>query len=587
MSNATTTPDKSRRRDPGNTILLLAILVGLLMGLASFLLHKLVDGVRNVGWRLLDAAQTDAAHHLVLILLPLCGLLLSFLVQKHLCGPNFAKSLSPLILALDRRQETVPKRDMLTHILSASLCVGFGGSAGLEAPSVLTGAAIGSNLARAFHIDRLPRSLLVGCGAAAAISAIFDSPVAGVLFVVEALLPEFSVAALVPLLLSSAVSSVVSQTLTGHQVFFMADFAPWNRINLWTMFLCGAVCALSGVLVIRSTAWLGGRLRAWLPDERARLLGGGLALCLLLYAFPHLKGQGYESIEALLLNDSSFLNEPPAFLEQAHGLPLTLAMLLAALFLKSFVSSLTIESGGDGGIFAPTMFIGAFTGYAFARLINLSGLATIPESNFTALGMCGVFTAVMRAPMTGVFLIAETTGAYRLLVPLMIVSAIAWALGKVFEPNSIYRRSLVADKLVSDDHDATVLRRIGVWSAITPVPLYVMPDLRLSEMMELVENTQIEAPTYPVIDGEERLVGMLPAEKFLTSLLNHSAAITVEEMMDPPLGTLNPEDNLATALERMEEHHLNALPVVSREGAHFLGIVTKDNLFEKYRGEEQ
>ena len=262
-------------------------------------------------------------------------------------------------------------------------------------------------------------------------------------------------------------------------------------------------------------------------------------------------------------------------------------MILAAIFLKAVVSSLTIDSGGDGGIFAPTMFIGAFTGFAYARLINLSGISVLPESNFTALGMCGVFTAVMRAPLTGVFLIAETTGAFSLLVPLMIVSAMSWVIGKIFEPNSIYRRSLVAGKLVSEDHNQNVLRRIGVWSCITPVPLYCMPDVRMSEMMELVENTKIEAPTYPVINGDEKLIGMLPAEKFLTALLNHSASIKVEDLMDPPLGVLLPEDNLSTALERMEKHNLKNLPVVSQKDGLFLGIVTKDTIFERYRDEDE
>ncbi|MBQ6472649.1 MAG: chloride channel protein [Victivallales bacterium] len=571
--------------DLGNLILLLAILIGALMGLMGHVMHLMLHNVGDAAIFLYSVGKTVLSRRVILFLLPLAGVLLSFLVQRFLCGRRFSKSLSPLILALDKQQETIPFSETVTHIISSTLSVGFGGSAGLEAPSVLTGAAIGSNVARVCGLDRLPRSLLVGCGGAAAISAIFDSPIGGVLFVVEALLPEFSMSALIPLLLSSAVSSVVSQFLSGKHVFFMATLAPWNRSAILPIFLCGVVCALVGVFIIRSHYWLSGALKRQGNPYLRLLLGGGV-LCLLLFLFPIVRSQGYAGIEGLLLEDVHNVTLfPPGYWEWLPPAAVPAVMLAAAVFLKPLVSSLTIESGGDGGMFAPTMFIGAFTGFAFARFLNHFAIVSVSEANFAVLGMCGVFTAVMRAPLTGVFLIAETTAGFSLMVPLMIVSAISWALGKIFEPQSIYRKSLIAAHQVSEGHDQHVLCRVKVAECQEEVPLQLSPGIHITEVVELVENMDLENPAFPVVDESGRLIGVLPAEKFLTAVLDHTHSLKVAELMDPPLGCVTPDEDLSQALQKMERHDLKILPVTDA-GGHFLGFLTKEALFAKYRSEE-
>lgn len=571
--------------DTSTVTLSLAVVIGILTAFAAHFLHLLLGGINELTHFIVNFGNDEYARLVLLFPLPFIGITLSYAVQKVMTAKGFAKSLSPLILALDRRQEKIPFSESWTHIFSSALSVGFGGSAGLEAPSVLTGAAIGSNVASLFGINRLQRSLLVGCGSAAAISAIFGSPIAGVLFVVEAILPEFTVSALVPLLLSSAVSNITMHLLSGHEIVLLSQLTPVHAGEVPAMFFCGAFCAIIGAFIIRSTSTVGGLLKKYLPNETARLCVGGFVLCILLCFFPHLRAQGYHAIEQLLIGDMTGINNPPLLLEWCAPAAIPFIMVIAGIFIKAVVSALTIDSGGDGGIFAPTMFIGAFAGFAFARLVNLCGLPPVSENNFTALGMCGVFTAVMRSPLTGVFLIAETTGGHVLLVPLMIVSSISWAIGKVFEPQSIYRKSLVADKLICDDPDEARLKRILVAQSILPSKTRLSPANTMEEATAIIEKSNDNAETFPVINEKNSLAGMLPSEKFLTAILNVSSEhpITVEELMDPPLGLLTPDDDLNKALLNMEIYSLKNLPVADKETGRFLGIISKDIIFDKYR----
>lgn len=574
----------SRHIDQNSLIIILAALIGALTGIAAELLHSLVVAIVGVAVDISNLATSPYARFALIVPLPFLGVLLSMLVQRYWTAPGFSKSLSQLILALDRRQGSIPISETYTHIISSALSVGFGGSAGLEAPSVLTGAAIGSNISGCFGIDHLTRSILVGCGGAAGISAIFDSPIAGVLFVVEALLPEFNVSAMVPLLVASAVSSVVTNLRSGNAAFFMSRMSTWNASELLPMFLCGVVCALIGAFVIRSTAFVKMQLNKHFCSPWTRLAVGGALLCLLLAFFPALRGQGYIQIEKLLLGDESALTDSPFLLSSCPPLMNSLLLLLACIFLKSFVSGLTIDSGGDGGIFAPTMFIGAFTGYTFARLLNISGLVTVSETNFTALGMCGVFTSVMRSPLTGIFLIAETTGGYIILVPLMIVSSISWCMGRLFEPESIYRRLLVQKKLVTDDQDRARLRRIQVSQCIVPAALHFKPDDNMEFVMASVEQTRTKLEAFPVITPQGELVGMLTVEKILTAMfdLKDGCNILVSSLMDPPLGLQRDNDDLDSALTAMETYAMGIIPVVSAKDGAFLGTICKGDIFERY-----
>ena len=570
---------------------LLAIIIGILAACAAAVLHL---GVKTLIRFSLEVPGAVAGKlpglsgripaALAAAFLPLGGIILSYCVQRYLGGQRYAKSLSPLILALHRKRTGIPLSETVTHMLSSALSVGLGGSAGLEAPSVLTGAAIGANTGSFCYVAQKRRSLLLGCGAAAAIAAIFDSPIAGVLFAAEVLLPEFSVSALVPMLMSSAVATVAARILVPDMEFFLAVTTPWRLDAVPSYFLCGAVCALVGVYVIKSVYRISGVLKRKLRNPWTRLFVGGGILCLVLWCLPVLRGQGYWFIERLFAGDMEGLRSHSTVLE---SLPdhdwLLMGLLLVIILLKSVAAVLTVDSGGDGGIFAPSMFIGAFTGFAFAHLVNMTGVVELQENNFVAIGMCGVFTAVMRAPLTGIFLIAEVTRSYILLVPLMIVSSVAYFVARLFEPNSVYRKALAESNLLVDDRDQTMLRRLQVRFSVNRKFRILRPGDRLVQLIAEVEAAPGNS-VYPVLDTDGRLLGVVYLERVLKAMLNKDDYdfLLIYDFMEHPPEILNPDDDLAKAMAAFDLYQTSTLPVCAEDG-RFLGFLDKSPIFSKYR----
>ncbi len=567
-------------------IVMLAIAIGVLTALAAGAMHCLVDLLNRAGSRLTAWAGEFSLFAMlaVFMLLPLAGIVLSFVVQRLFGGVRYAKSISPLIFALSRKRTSIPLSETVTHIFSSALSVGLGGSAGLEAPSVLTGAAVGANTGSFFAVAKSKRSLLLGCGSAGAIAAIFDSPIAGVLFAAEVLLPEFSVSALVPMLLSSAVSAVLSHVMLGKARFFLAVSEPWRADAIPYYFVCGFFCALAGVYVIRCVYWTADRLKKRFVSPWRRLFAGGGILALLLFLFPALRGQGYGYIGSLFAGDTPTLMAESTVLPELPDHPaLLLSMLIAVILLKAVASVLTVESGGDGGIFAPSMFIGAVCGFVFARAVNLAGIAELQEYNFVAVGMCGVFTAVMRAPLTGIFLIAEVTGGYILLAPLMIVSSVSFLAARHFEPHSIYRKVLAEKKLLDDDRDISMLHQLPVRLNIT----HKYHALKATDHIRLAAEAIAEysaEETFPVLDADGRLQGVVYQKKILASMLDMASYnhLLVFDLMEDPPEILSPDDDLARAMHAFDRSDAKSLPVCGT-GRVFIGFVEKAPIFAKYR----
>ena len=565
-------------------LIALSIGIGVLAALAASALHYLVIRLNDLGDFCEKIAGEGSFRWMaVFCLLPVIGITASFLFQRWFGGPRYAKSLSPLILALSRRRNNIPVTETFTHIISSALSVGLGGSAGLEAPSVLTGAAIGANTASYFRIAQQHRSLLLGCGAAAAISAIFGSPVAGVLFVAEVLLPEFTVSSLVPMVMSSAVSAVVSRMLMGEHQFFLAINAPWRTDAVPCYVLVGVFCGLVGVCIVKGVYWISRELKSRFRNPWQRLAAGGSVLAILLFCFPALRGQGYGYIERLFHSDLTGLAQQ-GFFSGAESLPVWVLLILLVLiiFLKLIASVLTVDCGGDGGIFAPSMFMGAVAGFVFSRAVNLTGLIELQEFNFVAVGMCGVFAAVMRAPLTGVFLIAEVTGSYILLVPLMIVSAVSCLTARFFEANSIYRKVLVESKLLSTDRDLSMLRRMSVRLNIIRKYHPLPANAPLESVIAQVERTRDEF--FPVLDENGKLLGVVYLTRILAAMLNREIYnhLLVFDLMEMPGCILAPEDDLSVAMEGFERCNVGLLPVCDKDGI-FLGFVSKVPIFNQYR----
>ncbi len=565
----------------------MALLIGSVAALAAVILHWLVTWLNRGCSSLAGCAGGFSGLLLsaVLILLPLIGMTGSHLIQRWLGGVRYAKSLSPLILMLNRRRYNIPLSDVFTHVLSSACAVGFGGSAGLEAPSVITGAAIGANGSSFLGFDRRHRVLLIGCGAAAAISAIFNSPVGGVLFAVEVLLPEFSVAALIPMLMASAIATVVSRILIAdHRIFSLELNEPWRLDAIPCYFLCGIIAALVGVYVIKTAYWLAALLHHRLPRAGTRLLAAGLLLGVLLALFPLLRGQGYGFVEAVYYGRFELLIEKSPLQNLITSPTVLLAIAVAsAVLLKVIASVLTVDGGGDGGIFAPSMFIGAFFGFAFARIVNLTGIIELQEQNFIVAGMCGVFTAVMRAPLTGVFLIAEVTGSYILLVPLMIVSSVSWFTAGFFEPNSIYRKALAENRLLVDDRDQALLQRLPVRLNLDTryQPLHIGDAMY--RVIDLVENHP-GLEIFPVLDDHGGLLGVVHLDKILSVMIDPDlrGSLLVFDLMESPRGLVTTDDHLGKAMANLERFDLKYLPVNGPDGV-FRGFVSKAAIFAQYR----
>ncbi len=568
-------------------LVLLAGVIGAITALMAALLHVMVVHLEKLSIFLSIAPKQYHEYWwlLVLLVLPMAGLFLSYLIQRYMGGPRYAKSLSPLVLNLSRKRTSIPFSEMFTHAISSALSVGLGGSAGLEAPTVLTGAAIGSNVSGVLHVDRKKRSLLLGCGAAAGISAIFGSPIAGVLFAAEVLLPEFSVSALIPMILSSALAAVISRMIVGEHQFIPASNAPWETYAVPCYFLLGIVCALVGVYVIKSAYFLSDSLKERFRNPWKRLFAGGALLSIFLLIFPPLRGQGYLYIGNLFSQEGlgQLIEASPLLGWIGSDAAILTLVVLAAIFVKVIVSVLTVDSGGDGGIFAPSMFIGAFTGFAFARLVNMSGLFELHEFNFVAVGMCGVFTAVMRAPLTGIFLIAEVTGSYILLVPLMIVSSVSHFTANFFEPYSIYRKALVEGNLISDNREQSILRRQAVRLNIDKNFHALKQDAPFRFVAELIETCKGEV--FPVLADDGRLLGLVHKNKIITAMLNPDVCnyLLVYDIMDEPPTVLTPDDDLARALASMDLFKADMLPVCNSQTREFMGFVSKEAVFSKYR----
>ena len=567
-------------------LLCISIVIGILAAAAAAALHWLVHTLSEFSARVQTGAVTSGDWKCILLffLLPFIGISLAYMVQRLIGGPRYAKSLSPLILALSRRKTAIPFPETFSHMLSSGFSVGLGGSAGLEAPSVLTGSAIGANVARYLRISPQHRTLLLACGSAAAISAIFNSPIAGVLFTAEVLLPEFSVSALVPMVMSSAVAAVTSRVLMGTLAFFPATQAPYHTEEVPYFFLCGVVCAGVGVYIIRMAYRAGALLKKKFRQPLLRLAAGGMLLAVLLFFVPVLRGQGYNMIASLFRigNGELQFTNTASWQFWPENPWLILLLLAGVVLLKVIATVLTVESGGDGGIFAPALFMGAVTGFTFAHAVNMTGIIQLQVVNFIAVGMCGVFSAVMRAPLTGIFLIAEVTGGYILLVPLMIVSSVSCFIARFAEPNSIYHKVLVENKFLDNDRDQSMLRRLSVRQNVIRRYHALPENAPLESVIEMVEHTGEEF--FPVLDDSGKLLGVVYLQRILNAMLNREvySHLLVFDLMESPRCILRPEDDLAVAMKGFEMTKMDCLPVCLSDGT-FQGIVYKDPIFAQYR----
>jgi len=515
---------------------------------------------------------------------PLIGILLTVFFMRFVIREQLGHGVSGVLYDINNKSSFIKPSRMYSRIIASALTVGFGGSAGLESPIVSTGSAIGSNIARILHLDERKRTLFIACGAAAGISAIFNSPIAGMLFALEVILPELTVSSFIPVLFSAATATFLTKSLISQaSIFSFMGIEPFSFSDAGFFVLFGLLCGL--VSLYFSTIFMNiESLVKKFPNIYLRAIGGSLILVCLLLFFPPLYGEGYLALKNLLSGDAHLLMDNSGFSSIAFLDGNLKIYLFMVVLVKVFATAFTTGSGGCGGTFAPSMFTGGLWGYTFASGWNALGwFHQLSEVNFTLIGMAGVLAGVMHAPLTGIFLIAEITDGYGLIVPLMLVAALSVATKSYFQPHSLNTIDLIKrGKMVeSEDKDQMLLNKINVADSIENDFKILNPEDTLGTLVSHIPETKRNI--FPVLDSAGGLLGILLLDDIRKNMFKAEFYdLPVKRFMhDPP--DIIPLGELASkTMERFEKSGAWNLPVIDREGK-YLGFVSKSSLFSLYR----
>ncbi len=561
-----------------NFILILSGVVGLVSGFAAVTLKS---GVHYLQHFLTDYRESSGYHFLYMVY-PIIGILLTVVVSKYFLKEKLGHGITQILYYISKRSSVVKRTLTYSRMLTSAITVGFGGSVGLEAPIVVTGSAIGSNLARLTHLNYKKRTLLIACGASGAISAIFNSPIAGVIFAIEVILTDVTINKFIPILLSSVVGSMVSYTLLGRELLFsftLTDSFKPQHVHYYI--LLGIACGIISVHFTRLTYLVENKIEK-IKNDFNRAILGGIGLAMIILIFPPIYGEGYDTILQLLNNnDAALFNDSMIYGGSDKSLVI-IFLLFAILVVKPVASALTIGAGGSGGIFAPSLFMGGIGGHLFARFINYALPITISTSNFTLVGMCGVMSGVLHAPLTAIFLIAEITGGYQLFVPLMLVSAIAYTTNNYFEKHSLYTKSLIEKgHLIQYDKDRQVLSQISMRKLIESDLYSIKYDAKLEDMIDLIKKSKRNI--FPVLNYEDGLEGIITLDDIREKMFDEEARknIIIKEIMQLPPAEVHPDDSMETVMSKFEYTQAWNLPVIENE--KYVGFVSKSRIFNAYR----
>ncbi len=555
-----------------------------MVGLAAVSLKTLIsviqEGLRDAFGGVLDGA-------LYYLVLPGVGMLLAMLFCRFVIKDNIGHGVTKALQAVSRHESRIRPHNMWSSIAASSVTIGFGGSVGAEAPIVYTGAAIGSNFARYLGLSYRSMTVLLGCGAAAAVAGIFKAPLAGVLFVLEILLFNISMNSMMPMLLSTVSATVVSYTLLGSSTPFECTLTPFVLKNIPYYIILGLFCGACSIYFIRTTLKLEDRIGK-MGDPYLKWMMCAVGLGILIFLFPPLYGEGYDSLGVLLNGKELSLDgqTPLAFLARSPwSVPL---FFLLILLLKVFSMTLTNAGGGVGGTFGPTLFAGAIAGFVVARTLNLlfDGTATsIPEQNFVLVGMAGLMAGVMQAPMTAIFLIAEISGGYELFLPLILTSTIAFGTTRVVERYSIYTKRIAqAGELLTHDSDQAVLTLLKVSDVIETDFSTVKIDDTLGKLVEVVSESTRNI--FPVLDSKDRFQGFVSLEDIRKDMFrtDEYETLHVFNFMRSAEEYVYEDEKMDSVMKKFEETSAWNLPVVRRDRT-YVGFVSKSKIFSAYRNE--
>lgn len=562
-----------------NLVLFLSLLVGALSALASIVLKELIHLIKY-----LIANQLAEGHnHIWFFIGPMVGIALASLFVHYIVRDDISHGITKILYAISQRKSIIKLHNCWSSVLGSALTIGFGGSVGAEAPIVLTGAAIGSNLAKAFRLDQKTMMLMIGCGAAGAIGGIFQAPIAGLVFTLEVLMMDLTMTSVAPLLISSVTATAISFIYT-HQrsMFMLMQIEPFSLHRIPYYIILGLLCGLVSLYFTRGMNRLEGFFKKYIRSIGMKILVGGSVLGLLIYLFPPLYGEGYDVIYDLMNGNamSTLEDSPLAALGRTSWV--LVGYLLLVLLFKIVASAATNGGGGVGGIFAPSLFMGAIVGFILARLLNMAGL-TAPESNFVLAGMAGLMSGVMHAPLTGIFLIAELTGGYHMFMPLMVVSVVSYLIILLFEPHSLYAMRLAQKgELLTHNKDRSVLTLMHIEQVLETDLQVLQPKMKLGELVKVIANSHRNI--FPVVDARGRLMGILLLDEIRNIMFQQRLydRFTVEDLMTSPAALLSIEMPMEKVMETFEDTGAWNLPVVD-EKKKYLGMVSKSKIFNSYR----
>jgi len=564
-------------RDPSNktVIIIVSIIIGTISGLIAVILKSMVNFSHEMALSIMQRYSIK-----IVFLLPLIGILFTVLfVQISLKG-NHPKGLSDIIHSIARGRIDIPFQRTYSHVIASTLTVGLGGSVGLEAPIAATGAAVGSNIGKSLKLNYKYKTLFIACGTAAGISAIFNSPLAGVIFAFEVLVAEISMPFLVPVLISSATAAVFSNLTHSGQLFILVT-QGWQLKALPFYILLGVFCGVISAYTIRTTFAIESYFHSK-KQKFTRALLGGAGVSLLVFLFLPLFGEGYITVKQVLRSEyytlvqNSFFNLPISF----DWFLLIFVFLL--IILKPVAAGLTVGAGGDGGIIAPSLFMGGMSGFFLAQLFRTLGLIDLNTVNFIAVGMAGILSGVIRAPLTGIFLIAEITGGYILFVPLMIVVSTSYFTSKYFEKNSVYTKILFEEGY--DDitnKDSALLSKITISELIEKNFSSVNPNATLAQFLEVM--THSKRNVFPVVDEENKYLGLFYLDDIREVILEKELydILLVYEIMRSDTCTVDVDESMHSVIEKFEKNNSWNLPVV--QNGKYVGFVSKSAVLTLYR----
>ena len=563
-------------------MIILALLVGFFAAVAAFVLHWIINQIVT----LLTSSFNQSRANWLYLVYPVVGIYLTSLFVRYIVKDNISHGITRILYAISSNRSRLKSHNCWSSVIASAITIGFGGSVGAEAPIVLTGSAIGSNLGQLFHLDRKMLMTLVGCGAAGAIAGIFKAPIAGLVFTLEVLMIDMTMSALLPILVSCVTATVFTYIFSGDSSLFTFHLdSEWSVERIPACIGLGIACGLVSLYFIRMMGACEDVFSKFKDKPYVKLAIGGTTLSLLIFLFPALYGEGYSSINLLLngqnaddwnriLNNSMFSGQGS----------LLLVYIALVLFTKVVATSATNGGGGCGGTFAPSLFIGCFTGFLFSRLWNINEIGVyVPEKNFSLLGMAGVMSGVMHAPLTGIFLIAELTGGYSMFMPLMIVSVVAYMTISIFEPHSIYGSRLAKQgKLLTHHTDHAVLTLMNLDSVIERDYLGVEPDMELNEIVHKISRSH--STVLPVLDAGGKLLGEIDIMKirnvvFRIELYHHFKA---SQLMTDPKALLTDGMQMRQVMRTFDRTGANWLPVLDAEN-RLKGYISRQRIYTMYR----